>query len=93
MGVYETLMPDVMAPEAHQNNHSYVRELSGLTFDSLHKNLSSWSVTRRTAKKTVKVGGWVLARGWALAWDNTVTRLKFTVYVCIDSFIRNTCSE
>ena len=28
MGVCETSMPDVMAPEAHQNDRSYVRELS-----------------------------------------------------------------
>ena len=31
-------MPDVVAPEAHQNNHSFVCELSGPTFNSLHKN-------------------------------------------------------
>ena len=47
MGVCETLLPDVVAPEAHQNDHSYVHELSGPTFDSLHKN---WAVTRRTKK-------------------------------------------
>ena len=63
MGVYETLMPDVMAPEAHQNDRSYVRELSGLTFDSLRKNLSSWSVTRRTAKKPKLGGGCLLGGG------------------------------
>ena len=28
-GVCETLMPDVMLAEAHQNDHSYVHELSG----------------------------------------------------------------
>ena len=56
------------APEAHQNDRSSVRELSGLTFDSLRKNLAWWAVTRRTSKnhKTVKIGGWALAR------DNTV---------------------
>ena len=31
MGMCETLMLDVMVPEAHQNDCSYVRELSGLT--------------------------------------------------------------
>ena len=29
MGVCESLMLDVVAPEAHQNDCSYVRELSG----------------------------------------------------------------
>ena len=56
-------------PEAHQNDRSYVCELSGLTFDSLRQNLAWWAVTRRTSKnhKTVKIGGWALAR------DNTVS--------------------
>ena len=27
----ETLIPDLMAPKAHQSDHSYVRELSGLS--------------------------------------------------------------
>ena len=34
-GMCETLMPDVMVPQAYQNNRSYVHELSGSTFDSL----------------------------------------------------------
>ena len=29
MGVWETLMLDVVALEAHQNDRSYIRELSG----------------------------------------------------------------
>ena len=64
MGVCEPLMPDVMAPKAHQNNRSSADLLS----DSLHKNLAWWAVTRKTLKnhKIVKIGGWVLAR------DNTV---------------------
>ena len=37
MGVCETLMPNVVAPEAHQNDHGYVCELSGHTFESLLK--------------------------------------------------------
>ena len=39
MGVCETLMPDDVAPEAHQNDQSYVHEYSGPTFNS-HKNLA-----------------------------------------------------
>ena len=46
-GVCETLMPDVVAPEAHQNNRSYVSS----AFDPLRKNLAGWAVTRRTSKK------------------------------------------
>ena len=38
MGVFKTLMPDVVVPEAHQNDHSYVCELSGPTFDLLCNN-------------------------------------------------------
>ena len=40
MGVYKTLLPEVVVPEAYQNDCSYVRELSGSTFDSLRKNLA-----------------------------------------------------
>ena len=29
-----------MVPEVHQNNHSYLHELSGPTIDLLHKNLA-----------------------------------------------------
>ena len=31
-----------------------------------------------TNHKTVKIGGWALARGWALAWDNMVV-----LYICL----------
>ena len=33
-----------------------------------------WAVTRRTLKnhRTVKIGGWALTQGWALARDNTI---------------------
>ena len=44
LGVCKTLMPDVVVPEAHQNDHSYVRELSGPTFDSLCSSLTWWAV-------------------------------------------------
>ena len=53
--VCETLMPDVVAPEAHQSDRSYVRELSGPTFDSLLKNLARWAVTRRTSKTNIEL--------------------------------------
>ena len=41
----------------------------------LHCHLAWWAVTWRTSKnhKTIKIGGWALARVWALAQDNTVT--------------------
>ena len=38
MDVYEPLMPDVVAPEAHQNDRSYLSELSGPTFGSISTN-------------------------------------------------------
>ena len=70
----EPLMPDVMAPEVHQYDCSYVREFSGPTFVSLHKNLAWWLVTQRTSKnhKTVKIGWWALVQRWVLARNNTV---------------------
>ena len=36
MVVCETLLPNVVAPEAHQNDRSYVHELSRPNFGSLH---------------------------------------------------------
>ena len=71
----ETLMLDVMAPEAHQNVHGYIRELSEPTFNSLCKNLAWWLITWRTSKnhKSVKMGGWALVWGWALARDFAAT--------------------
>ena len=65
--VCETLLPDVVAPEAHQNDHSYVCELSGPTFDSLCKNLAWWAVTYTEDLTELKIGGWALVQGWALA--------------------------
>ena len=47
-GVCEPLMPDVVALEVQQNDRSYIRELSGPTFDPLHKNFARWAVTRST---------------------------------------------
>ena len=39
------------------NDHSYVRQLSGLSFESLHTNLAWWVVTQMTLKihETVKI--------------------------------------
>ena len=76
MGVCEPLMPDVVSLKVHQNNCSYVNS-ADLPSDSLRENLAWWAVTRRTLKnhKTVEIEGWVLARVWALARDNTVHRI------------------
>ena len=73
MGVCEPLMSDVVSPKVHQNNCSYVSS-ADLPSDSLCEKLAWWTVTRRTLKnhKTVKIGGWALARVWTLARDNTV---------------------
>ena len=54
MGVCEALLPDVMVPETHQNDCSYVCELSGPSFNSLHKNLAWWVVKWRTSKKNTR---------------------------------------
>ena len=66
-------MPDVVASK---RNRSYVSS-ADLPMDSIRKNLAWWAVTQRTLKnhKTVKIGGWVLAR------DNTV--IKCTVWIVI----------
>ena len=73
-GVCEPLMPDIVVPKGHPNNHSYVSS-ADLPSNSLHKNLAWWAVTWRTSKnhKTVKIGGWALAQVWALAQDNTIS--------------------
>ena len=73
--VCEPLMPDVVSPKAHQNNRSYVSS-ADLPSDSLRKNFKWWAVTRRTSKnhKTVKIGGWALAR------DNTVLGTTWLYY-------------
>ena len=59
-GVCEPLMPDVVAPEVQQNDRSYIRELSGPTFDPLHKNFARWAVTRSTEylKKSQDCQNW-----------------------------------
>ena len=44
-----TLLPDVMAPETHQNSSSCVWARQ-TTFDSLCENLAWWAVTQRTSK-------------------------------------------
>ena len=36
---------DVGALEPHQNDRSYVHQLGGLSFESLHPNLAWWVVT------------------------------------------------
>lgn len=65
-------MPDVVASKAQ----SQLRELSGSTFGFTTQGFSMHGgrLTRGTSKnlKTVKIGGWVLDRVWALVRDNTV---------------------
>ena len=54
-------MPDVVAPEAHQNDRSYLSELSGPTFESICTNFMVGGYQK--TNKTVKIGQWVLAWG------------------------------
>ena len=68
--MYETLKQDVVAPEAHRNDDSYVRKLGGPTLDLLHKNLVWQAVTRRTSKKNTEPSklGVGACTGWALSF-------------------------
>ena len=49
-GMSKTLMSDVMVPEAHHNDHSYVRELCGLAYDSQSKNLVQGTLSQTISK-------------------------------------------
>ena len=53
--VCKPLTPDVVAPKALQNNHSYVSSVD-LPLDSLLKNIAWWVVTWSTLKLS-KFGG------------------------------------
>ena len=63
-------MPDVLAPEVQQNDRSYIRELSGPTFDPLHKNFARWAVTLSTEylKKPQDCQNWGGGGGGGGAW-------------------------
>ena len=43
----ETLIPDAMAAEEHQNNHTYIRELTRPSFNALCNILASVAVERK----------------------------------------------
>ena len=62
-----------------------------LPSNSIHKNLAWWAVTRRTSKKhkTVKIGGWALARVWALAKYNTVFTIGVYRWPYLDSILKH----
>ena len=65
-GCVRTLMPDVVASKANQNNCSYVSS-ADLPSDSLCKNLAWWAVTHEGPRKTTKLsklgGGHLLRYG------------------------------
>ena len=73
--MYETLMPNVMVPEAHQNNRSCVF-VSSVDFRFTTQEFSIvggyMEDLKKKQHKTVKIWGWVLVPWWALAWDNRV---------------------
>lgn len=54
----ETLLPDVVAPKAHQNDRSYVCELSGLTLAHYARILHGGWLTQRASKKPTKLSNW-----------------------------------
>ena len=70
------MLLDVVTHESDQNDHSYVRELSGFTFGSQRQNLAWWAVAQKTLEKhkTIKIEGWMLSQ------DNTVTVTKIKAY-------------
>ena len=80
-------MADVVAPEVHQNDHSYVHGLSGTTFISLGKNLVWLGITRRTSNKhkSDKIPNWGLGAcarmGSCLGQYGTGTKLKYEVFI------------
>ena len=78
MGVCRTLMLDVMAPEAHQNDHCYVYMSAAdlLLIDYTRIQHGGQLHVDLKKHKTVKIGGWTLAQGRALAWDNTALIFK-----------------
>ena len=67
-GVCETLMLVVVVLEAHQNHRSYFR----FTMKQFSM-VGGYTKDPRKALNCQNWGGWALARGWALAWDNILT--------------------
>ena len=92
-GMSETLMLDVMVPEAHHNDHSYVHELCGLTFDSQCKNSAQWTLTRTMSKKNTKtIKNWRVGTCSGLGvclgqYGNCV--LLCSLFHCISGFTAN----
>ena len=66
--VCELLLTDVVVPEVHQNDCSYIRELGNLL--SIHhiKNFTWLAATWRTSKNTElsKLGVAVIQMGWGM---------------------------
>ena len=87
----KTALLDIMAPEAHQNDRSYIREFSGPTFDSLHKNLAWWVVTRRN-HKTVKGG-----EGGHLPGTTSLpivcSMVDFQMWFCLGAYKNRACTK
>lgn len=84
-GACEILMLNVRAHEVHQNDHSYVREVSEPTFNSLHKTLVWWTITRRP--QSHKTGGWRLPRTVrymqhpSCLWEELATHVRHLTHV------------
>ena len=79
----QDLLPDVVVHETHRV--SLCDELS-----SRHKRIFMVDgyVKDLTNHKTVKIGGWALVRGWALARDNTVVHVPYSLDITPPSSIR-----
>lgn len=81
----ETCLQDIVVSVAYQNDCCYVRELSELTFSSLHKISMVGNYTQITKKKhtAVKIGGLGVCLGRVLAQGNTVLEIGEQVRRCL----------
>ena len=77
-----TTVENTPISEVHQTNHSRICEFSGPTRFTTQEFSIVDSYLHEGPQKTVRIGEWALARGWALAQNNTVVicnhRLDFT---------------
>ena len=79
----ETLIPDVMAPEAHQNNHGYVCELSRHTFESLLNNYMEDLIKPTKMSKLDACTGIGICLGQYSMWvKSTHTKKNFLFWFC-----------
>ena len=85
--VCETLMPDAVAAEEHQDNHTYVHEFSRPSFSALCNILAwyRWLQTRpQKITKLSKLGEWVLVQDSACLRQYSATQMSKLIAKYID---------